>query len=99
MSKKQSKVEVMNIRFDLPPPSETNKVEPKQLSKTVKNFHKTEFLSSLRVIKHIKPKDIVFVNMPGPSNMPNRLMNSYQMEFSQFKNEKKMNVFNSSEKR
>lgn len=41
MSKKQSKVEVMNIRFDLPPPSETNKVEPKLLSKTVKNFHKT----------------------------------------------------------
>lgn len=88
----------MNIRFDVPALAETGPVQPRQLSKGVRNFHKTEYRSSLRVIHLIQPKDIVFVNMPG-QGAGGRLLSTYQADFGQFGGQSKISAFNSSEKK
>lgn len=85
----------MNIRFDLPSPADIPYREPLQLSASVRNFHKTEYKSSLRVINHIKPKDIIFVNMPLQGN----LLSSYLADFSNFKDQRKISAFDSNVKK
>jgi len=81
LSKKQSKVEVMNISFDLPT---TTKIPLKynELSTSLRNFYLTEYTSSMTVIQLLNPKDIIFVNLPPNSS---RLFNQYQTDInSQF---------------
>jgi hypothetical protein len=65
----------MNISFELPPESE-------HLAYTrgdfiITNAHKTEYLSSLRIIQLIRPQDIILVNVPAGA-----LFSSYQQDVS-----------------
>jgi hypothetical protein len=65
------------------------------LDLTAKSFHHTEFQSSLRVINYIKPKDIIFVNMPRTGN----LLNNYQFNLAQFKDQRKVTAYDSNVKK
>ena len=75
LSKKQSKIEVMNISFELPP--ESDQPPSTRGDFIITNVHKTQYLSSLRVIQLIRPQDIILVNVPvGP------LFSNYQQDVS-----------------
>jgi len=75
LNKKQSKIEVMNISFELPPETEQSVYSRGDF--IITNVHKTEYLSSLRIIQLIRPQDIILVNVPaGP------LFSSYQQDVS-----------------
>ena len=73
LNKKQSKVEVMNISFDIPSLAIYKPIACPEPNRAMKGFHTPEYSSSMRVIKIIKPKDIIFVNLPPGG----RLFNCY----------------------
>jgi hypothetical protein len=74
LSKKQSKIEVMNISFELPPESDLPVARGDFI---LTNVHKTEYLSSLRIIQLIRPQDIILVNVPA-----GQLFANYQQDVS-----------------
>jgi hypothetical protein len=93
MSKKTSKIEVMNINFSLPDPLDSGYDLATPLAHT-KNIHKTEYNSSLKIIQMIKPSNIILLNVPN-----NATFRGYQAEIPRLftrqvsAESKKVNIF------
>lgn len=73
MSKKTSKIEIMNICFQLPDETSTPIAIPPY--SILKNVHKTEYHSSLKIFRLLAPANIVLLNVPNPSTF-----RSYQID-------------------
>ena len=92
LTKKQSKVEVMNISFELP--REVVPLKYRELNSGFRDFYKTDYHSSLKICQVVKANDVVYVNLPSKE-----LFREYQRDTSKFRTDSRMLILDSNERR